>query len=423
MYFGLFNAMETDPGLFVNRSSECQWLSQSIQAWLARPKTATVKQSWCVHGSKGSGKTIFAKKVLGDVQASAPQHLKNTLVLDVDCRRLNSSRAVYKEVAMRLVHELGRLKDARVKVPEELVGLCQAFLALTRLEGNVEAQVAHENLVRFQAALGAKTSMLRSVLEGSFGLTFESTQKKTQTLKGSLRFDDAGLCSALKAYFCDLRDAGFRVLLFLDNVDELQHEYRTDELRGKTKEQAEWVLELADAPIATLVCMRSYFSGIARTIPKRALPLLKGNHLVGILEKRILLESKDVQQEFMENPGMKATTHWLAERAPTPLAYLQWFQNFAEREAWAVEARKDAVREVIRSEYANVPYELIERVVGLFKSADSEVDSDRVLVACDKNEAGFALIQDRQVILPNDFWNPSRFTLDPLLYILHPSRG
>jgi hypothetical protein len=422
MYFGLFNAMETDPGLFVNRSAECEWLSQSIQAWLARPKDATVKQSWCVHGSKGSGKTIFARKVLGDVQSSAPQHLKTTLVLDVDCRRLNSSRAVYKEVAMRLVRELGRLKDSRVKVPEELVGLCQAFLALTRLEGNVEAQVAHENLVRFQAALGGKTSMLRNVLEGSFGLTFESTQKKTQSLKGSLRFDDAGLCSALKAYFCDLRDAGFRVLLFLDNVDELQHEYRTDELREKTKEQAEWVLELADAPIATLVCMRSYFSGIARTIPKRALPPLAGNHLVGILEKRIKLESKEIQKQFEGESGVRAGMHWLADRAPTPLAYLQWFQNLAERDAWDAEARKKAVREVIRSEYANVAYELIERVVSLFTVADSEVDREKLFVACEKNDADFALIQDRQVILPNDFWSPSRFTLDPLLYILHPSR-
>ncbi|MDO9015563.1 MAG: hypothetical protein Q8S73_17220 [Deltaproteobacteria bacterium] len=421
MYFGLFNAMETDPGLFVNRSEECEWLTQSILAWLARPKDATVKQSWCVHGSKGSGKTIFAKKVLGDVKTSAPQNLKNTLFLEVDCRRLNSSRAVYNDVAMRLVQELGRLKDARVKVPEEMVGLCQAFLALTRLEGNVEAQIAHENLVRFQAALGGKTSMLRNVLEGSFGLTFEKTQKTTQSLKGSLRFDDAGLCSALKAYFCDLRDAGFRVLLFLDNVDELQHEYRTDEVRGKTKEQAEWVLELADAPIATLVCMRSYFSGIARTIPKRALPPLKGNHLVGILEKRIKLESKEIQKQFAEEAGLKVGMHWLADRAPTPLAYLQWFQNLAERDAWGTEARKKAVREVIRSEYANVPYELVERVVRLYTSSDSEVDREKILAACEKNDADFALIQDRQVILPNDFWNPSRFTLDPLLYILHPS--
>lgn len=423
MYFGLFNAAETNPGLFVNREAECRWLSQSILAWLARPKDATVKQSWCVHGSKGSGKTIYARKVLGDVQREAPQHLKNTLFLEVDCRRLNSSRAVYNDVAMRLVRELGRLKDSRVKVPEELIGMCQAFLALTRLEGNVEAQVAHENLVRFQAALGGKTSMLREVLEGSFGLTFEKTEKKTQTLKGSLRFDDAGLCSALKAYLCDLRDAGFRVLLFLDNVDELQHEYRTDESRNKTREQAEWVLELADAPIATLVCMRSYFSGIARTIHKRALPPLGGNHLVGILEKRMKLESKEIQKQFAEESGVKVGTHWLADRAPTPLAYLQWFQNLAERDAWEVEARKKAVREVIRSEYANVPYELIERVVGLFTSADSEVDSDKVLDACEKNAADFALIQDRQVILPNDFWNPSRFTLDPLLYILHPSRA
>lgn len=422
MYFGLFNAMETDPGLFVNRTAECEWLASSVQAWLARPKDATVRQSWCVHGPKGSGKTIFARKVLGDVRAAVPQHFKNTLFLEVDCRRLNSSRAVYNDVAMRVALELKRLKDARVAVPDELFGMCQAFLALTRLEGNVEAQVAHENLVRFQAALGSKASLFRNILEGTFGLTFETSQRKTQSFRGSLRFDDAGLCSALKAYFCDLRDAGFRVLLFVDNVDELQHEYRTDDLRRKTKEQAEWVLELADAPIATLVCMRSYFSGVARTMPKRALSPLGGNHLVGILEKRIKLESKEVQKQFQAEAGMKVMAHWLADWAPTPLAYLQWFQNLAEREAWSAGARKAAIREVVRSEYANVSFELIERVVALFNKADSEVESQKVLAACERSDADFALIQDRQVILPNDFWNPSRFTLDPLLFILHPSR-
>ena len=33
------------------------------------------------------------------------------------------------------------------------------------------------------------------------------------------------------------------------------------------------------------------------------------------------------------------------------------------------------------------------------------------------------LPKDREVILPNDFWNPLRFTLDPTLHILHPKNG
>ena len=33
--------------------------------------------------------------------------------------------------------------------------------------------------------------------------------------------------------------------------------------------------------------------------------------------------------------------------------------------------------------------------------------------------ADLAAIQDHQVVLPNDFWNPTRFTLDPSLHLLH----
>lgn len=420
MYFGTFNAFEVDPGLFLNREAECEWLSQSVLAWLARSTDKEARQSWCVHGPKGSGKTIFARKVLRDIQSQAPQHLTNTLFIEADCRRLNSSRAVYNAVATEIVMALGRLIDARVRVPEELMGLGQAILALTRLEGNVEAQVAREHLVRFEASfLGKLSSTIRLVLERTFGLKVEGSRKDTQTLKGTLRFDDAGLCNLLKAYFATLREAGLRTLLFVDNVDELQHEFDTADVRTRVRAQTELVLDLADAPIGMLVCMRSYFSSVARSIPKRKLAPLDGPHLLKILDKRVAREAKEVAA-LAQRPEVRAMAQWLSERAPTPLAYLQWFQNLAEREAWEGEARRRAVREVIESEYANVPYDVIQKVVSLYERVDGEVGRERVASACDAND--FAVLQDRQVILPNDFWSPSRFTLDPLLHILHPSR-
>lgn len=417
MYFGAFNAFETDPGLFLNREAEREWLLKSIQAWLARASDDG-RQSWCVHGPKGSGKTIFARKVLEDVKATSTKHLSSTLFVEVDCRRRNSSREVYKHIAFECVRALDELKSAKVKVPDALLDMGRAFRAIASLEGNVETQVARETLVRFSASLGGKTtSALSKALEGTFGLTFEATQKTTHSLKAVLRFDDAWLCLALSAYFRDLRSAGYRVLLFVDNIDELQHEYDTDAIRRKVREQADWVLELAEAPIGMLVCMRGYFSTIARTTHKRALAPLGGNHLVGILEKRTTREAAELKKRF-EEPGVNALKHWLADRAPTPLAYLQWFQNLAEREAWDSKARKAAIEEVIRSEYANVPFDLIERVVGLYERVDSEVARDKILEACERNESEFAVLQDRQVVLPNDFWSPTRFTLDPFLQVL-----
>jgi hypothetical protein len=423
VYFGAFNAFETDPGLFLNRETERDWLLKSIQAWLGRSQSDDGRQSWCVHGPKGSGKTIFARKVLDDVRAVSPKHLASTLFVEVDCRRLNSSREVYKHIAYGCVRALDELRSAHVKVAEALLDMGRAFRAIASLEGNVETQVARETLTRFQATLGGKTtSALSKALEGTFGLTFEASQKTTHSLKAMLRFDDAWLCLALSAYFRDLRAAGFRVLLFVDNIDELQHEYDTEEVRRRARAQADWVLELAEAPIGMLVCMRSYFSTIARTMHKRALTPLGGNHLVGILEKRVTREAADLKRRFAETE-VKLLTHWLAGRAPTPLAYLQWFQNLAERDAWDSASREAAITEVIRSEYANVPFDLIERVVALYPRVDSEVVREKILEACEGNASELAVLQDRQVVLPNDFWNPTRFTLDPFLQVLRALRS
>jgi hypothetical protein len=40
------------------------------------------------------------------------------------------------------------------------------------------------------------------------------------------------------------------------------------------------------------------------------------------------------------------------------------------------------------------------------------------LAACGDNEAVLNQLQDRQAILPVDFWNPVEFTLDPELTFL-----
>ena len=209
------------------------------------------------------------------------------------------------------------------------------------------------------------------------------------------------------------------MVLFVDNIDELHHNYRDPKEREHARQQAEWVLELKQAPIALLACMRTYFSEIARDIGNRlALQPLPANVLLGILERRMRDEPQTVQEGF-KRPEIQGLAQKLSGLAPTPLAYLEWFKSFSEQEAVDKLRREKARERYVRAEYASTPFEVIQRVAHAFQSPGQEIDRAALLKACGDSEADMAAIQDHQVVLPNDFWNPTRFTLDPSLHLLH----
>ncbi len=179
------------------------------------------------------------------------------------------------------------------------------------------------------------------------------------------------------------------------------------------------MLELKQAPIALLACMRTYFSDIARDIGnKLTLPPLPANVLLGILERRIKDEPPSTREGF-KGAGIKNLADKLAGLAPTPLAYLDWFKVLCEQDAFDAPRREKAIERYVRAEYASTPFPVIQAVARAFASPEQELDRDALKVACGGSDTDVAAIQDHQVVLPNDFWNPTRFTLDPSLYLLH----
>lgn len=420
MFFQNFGHYETKPSLFINREPDQRWLRENIEATL-RKRDEIVGRAICVHGPKGSGKTAFARKVLSDLRT---QRADRSIFLEVDCRRKASARAVFNAVAQDLVEELLRLQSARVPVREALVSAARVLLALTRFSGGVELKVAHEHVTQFKLTGGAEagTPMKLQVplkLNALFGISLERSDKEVKTLTGTVTFDEAGLCEALKELLRDVRRADLDVVLFLDNIDELHHDYKDETTRALVWRQAEWALELGSAPVVTLACMRSYYTGVARAWEMRALKPLPDHYRLGMIERRLKEEPKDLQKRC-EAPAVKAMMNHVARATTTPLATLQWFKNYAEEEAYERAAQRAVVKDFVRGSYANVPFDVIEKLVREFDDPEQEVDRDLILAACGNNATVFAALQDREVILPNDFWSPLRFTLDPTLHILHP---
>ncbi len=426
MFFQRFDPRETRHDLFVDRESDQRWLRRNIEATLSNRDTIAGR-SICVHGPKGSGKTIFARTVLHAVKARS-EFLTRTVFVEVDCRRLASARAVFNAVTQGLVEGLLSLQAARVAVSAALINAAKGLLALTRFTGDVELKVAHEHIAQFKLSGGADIGLtpklaLPAKLGALFGISFERSEKEVRTLTGTVAFDEAGLCASLKELLADVRRANLDVVLFLDNIDELHHDYKDEATRQLVWQQAEWALELAQAPVVMLACMRSYYSGVARAFSlTRALDPVPENVRLGIIERRVKEEPEEVRTQCAE-PPVKAMMNRVAGAASTPLACLQWFQAFAEEEAYDREAQQREVLRFVRGTYAQIPTGLIEKVVREFDAPDTEVDRKVVLDACGGNETLFAALQDREVILPNDFWNPLRFTLDPALHILHPTKS
>lgn len=415
MYFARLDSRDVDPELFVNRSAEVEGLEKALAGYL-EAADVRVGRAIRVTGMKGSGKTIFARHVLRELKK---KHGASTLFVEVDCRRCPDSRAVFAAIAMNVVKELFNLKRALAPIKDELIATAQVLSTITGFS-TVELKVVHEHVTQYKAAAELSgQAAFYTTLKTAFNVSVERSKKHYEGLTGSVQFNEYKLCMLLRDFFGDLREQGLNVVLFVDNIDELHHNYRDPAQREYARQQAEWVLELKQAPIALLACMRTYFSDIARDIGnKMTLPPLPANVLLGILERRIKDETPSTREGF-KGVETKNLADKLAHLAPTPLAYLDWFKVLCEQDAFDQPRREKAIERYVRAEYASTPFEVIQRVAHAYPAPDRELDEAALLEACGSSKGDLAAIQDHQVVLPNDFWNPTRFTLDPSLYLLH----
>lgn len=415
MYFARLDSGDVDPELFIDRSADVEWLERSLDGYLA-DSDGHAGRAFRVTGAKGSGKTIFAHHVLARVRE---RHHARTLFIEVDCRRCSDARTVFNVVAQKVVEGLAGLERRGAAIRRELLDTARVLNTITAFS-SVELKVIHEHVTQFKAAaeLAGQASFYSS-LKSTFNISVERSRKQYEGLSGSVQFDEYRLCLLLREFFRDVRDQGLSLVLFIDNLDELHHTYRDPAQREHARRQADWVLELKQAPIALLACMRTYFAEIARDIRnKLTLPTLPANVLLGILERRMREEPASVVEDW-ERPEVQGLAHWLSPHAPTALAYLEWFKALCEQDAFDAPRRREAIEHYVRAEHAGTPFEVLAAVARAFPAPGREIDKAALLKACQGSEADLTAVQDHQVVLPNDFWNPTRFTLAPTLHLLH----
>jgi hypothetical protein len=423
MFLFHFNPADVSPELLVNRESVSSWLVDGYELYLKGCRNQSLATSaghtMCLTGEKGMGKTILANRVVRELRRTWSG---DTLFLPIDCRKHRSLREVVGEIALRAQEELSELQKAGAKIPKGLVETAGILVEVTRSDRS-ELKVIQEKLSRFRAALqlGGKKELL-SLLQVNFGISLEHELKDMSSLTGVVDFDIPRLIRMIHAFFSDIRETGLLVFLLLDNVDELRHDYRDDEARRTVRDEAEWVLSLHEAPIAMLVCMRSYFAGVLpRALAhRRTLRTLPLQELLTIFQTRLQKERGEIQEAFQADT-IKKQVESLAKISPTPLAFLQWVQWACENDLLEQELRTTA-REWMQESYTFVSTAVLDPVIDLFRTARvrgfQTLGREELLKALNSNELHLLQLQDAQVVLPRDFWSPLEFTLDPTLHWL-----
>jgi len=421
MFLGRFDPSAIDPRLLFNRQEDLDWLVEAISDYLRDPDpSARGALSFCIVGEKGVGKTILTRAALLRLRQDFSDR---AIFVEADCRYFHRAKDVIDVLARSVVLQLDEFRRLEPKrVPDELMATAQTLAAITRFE-EAELKVVREHLEQFKAALNLKGEhSLLNQLKLDFQIEIERSSSTSREFSGKVRFDEMRLCRALGALFEDIRRSGIDVVVYIDNMDELSHHYRTEAEREKARHDTDALLLLRDARVVFIVNMRTYYLGILprEMTNRRILRRLAEDELHGILRKR--LESlKPEIKKAADTPNAKKLLARLAKAAPTPLAFLIWFKVLFEAGALSEEKLEAGVTSFLETYYATLPASVMRSVIKAFQPPEIAIDREALLGACGKNEAALRQVVDRQGVLPKDFWDPSTYyTLDPELQIAHP---
>lgn len=398
------------PDDLIDREAHRKWLESGMLSHLHAPQ-GTPGRAFCVLGEKGVGKSLLVRRVISDLRNV---HRGTTLFLEVDCRRYRSQRAVYGEIARQAVSEL-----AGSGIPAPLLATAR-ILETIAAHDTVERRIIHEHLIQHKAAIqlkGPKT--LLNLLGASYDISLQRVRQSHETMEGSITFDSPRLREAVIGFFDDVHaGGGYDIVLVLDNVDELDHDaIRTEEARNRCRGEIDGLLGLVHARIGLILTMRTYFAGIlGREVdePTVLAPLSTEDHLA-IVRDRLRRES-DEHRRDVSGEAYERGIERLASVARTPLALLRWLRYLTEHDLHHADDYCVALRKLLSDRYAQLLEGVLDAVVAEFRDPSRAlVSRDRLIAACGGDEGRFAQLLRYQIILPNDFWYPFEFTLNPEL--------
>jgi hypothetical protein len=427
--FVRFKPADVYPAQLINRQDIRKRLHHQIGSWVegaASPQTVEIHGGrpgghvWVIKGEKGVGKSILTRAVLQDLRAS---HSGQSLILEVNCRDARSWRSVMRRLWEGLVKELSSIKEARTELPKGSLEAAKTANELVRHD-DVKVTTIHEalNSIRKFTKFQAESRFL-DYLGTAISRDVEERDTSTRRSEGTVFLDDERVTEMFIELAHDLYEAQIPIIMYLDNVDELDHDYQNETSRDRVRREVLGLLQLSRAPVALVLNVRSYFAGILpRDIPApEDLDSLSPADHAALLDLRLDSESHDVK-EYANSEKQVRARELLCALAPTPYCLLEVVQFLLQRRQLDLDDLQLALARYVQARFTSVHAEELENVLSCFRNDPKREVRHRELrqaLSSDESEQAEFLAQicDHQVVLPVDFWNPKRFTLDPLLQL------
>jgi hypothetical protein len=419
VYFQNLRWAETDPAHLINRDAERAELYRPLEGFITAPPDPRRRLCMAVVGDKGVGKSIVTLSVL---QRLREEHSGQVVIVSVDCRRRRGWREVLAGVAEGLRDELYELSQARVPVPAYGFDGASLLRDLAHLDQVKEEQLhEHINTHTSKGRLGGALE-LRKLFQMELSVELTQVTKSRSAVVGARSLDDERVNRLLIGLLTDLNRDGLRVVVFIDNLDELDHRYTTDAARDQVRHEVEGLLKLSDAPIALVVNARTYFAGALGREKDATLRLkpLPPAELARVVARRLDFEPPDIQRQ-MAAADVQAELAWLCEVSGSPLELLFHVNHRAKAGSLLPDARAEGVREELDGCFPSFSRAQMERLVRCFQG---EPVQDRAAIeGALGRETLVKEAMKQQLILPVDFWDPVEFTLDPRLFPLRALLG
>lgn len=403
-----------DVNLFVDREALIAHLQQCLSS-LMDPDVSG-ESSLFVVGSRGVGKSILTRKALHEVIRQ-----RGPLYVAIDCAKLaHGPESMLRELARCLAREVIE------NVSEKQAALRTAAELLLRLASKTQVKVKEVRTWSSELKLSFSTkSKFTDALQFDFGMT-RLTGRSRQVEESFERAIDADyLKHLIEDFVADCATAGERVVLFIDNLDQVRAPEKADEIT-KVTDLARYLVGLGRClMIATL---RSEFIGqdlLKLQAQRIDVPGMQPSELQIVARRRMGLATP-AKQGALTQASFPSLFERLSTWTQNPWGFLTWLSLFDTTPQPYDAARPDSLIEVLlhraRTQYSAIPEDELRRVAAAYRDRPNE-DATQSQLAGEGVDAGLLeRAQHHGLLHPDWLLDPQRYSLAPFLHFLSISK-
>jgi Cdc6-like AAA superfamily ATPase len=408
----VFEPGNLDENHFVDRKDKKQELLTQLRAAVGDPDIYT--QSYLVIGERGVGKSLFTRHVLTQLKA---EFSGDTAFVRVDgAHQHNGFSGIMHDLLSRLIDELEQLdKTATSSASRIPPRIYDELRFLRTLLGYTEVSIkrVHDSLTQYN--LKIDVSSPKSVvpfLVSRWGL--EKKISDQDVLEMKQRLDISTMCEAVCRVLESLAEHRQKVVVFIDDLDQV---YGLSESYIEDAETMFKHLHRVHSCIL-IVNLRDYYLSANTAREYHSVFNLQGlDHqaLGEIVDSR--LGNAPNKTEIEKKIGPLRDT--LVQKTDNPLAFLTWCHWLINRTDCAPDKLEAHLSEFVEEYYTWLADD-IRKVAALYKAVPRRILRKTALLSSLGADGEDILndLEDREIVLPQDYVNRTSFRLNPIFHFL-----